>query len=97
MKHTTVQGEQIQQLVCMCAFAAFMLFRPYKKDFYNKVDSVMFVLLAAISTLTMYNYYLTAIESTLSKWAFSLQCVLILVPLVYTSSFIAHIMCTSTF
>ena len=73
----------IQQLVCMCAFAAFMLFRPYKNDFYNKVDSVMFVLLAAISTLTMYNYYLTAIESTLSKWAFSLQCVLILVPLVY--------------
>ena len=73
----------LQQLVFTGVFLLFALFRPYKEDFYNKVDSAIFAILAAINALTMYNYYFSFSEISLSKWAFGLQYFLIFCPLIY--------------
>ena len=73
----------LQQLVFTSVFLLFALFRPYKEDFYNKVDSAIFAILAAINALTMYNYYFSFSEISLSKWAFGFQYFLIFCPLIY--------------
>ena len=73
----------LQQLAFTGLFLLFALFRPYKEDFYNKVDSTIFAILAAINALTMYNYYLSFLEINLSKWVFGFQYFLIFCPLVY--------------
>ena len=73
----------LQQLVFTSVFLLFALFRPYKEDFYNKVDSAIFAILAAINALTMYNYYFSFSEISLSKWAFGFQYFLIFCLLIY--------------
>lgn len=78
----------IQQIVFMIAFLFFALFRPYKEDFYNKLDASIFVLLSGINTLTMYNYYLTILATSLSVWAFTVQYILIFTPLIYMAGFV---------
>ena len=78
----------IQQIVFMIAILFFVLFRPYKEDFYNKLDASVFILLSGINTLAMYNYHLTILLTSVSVWAFSLQYVLIFCPLIYMAGFL---------
>ena len=78
----------IQQIVFMTAFLLFAQFRPYKEDFYNKLDTFIFVILSGINTLSMYNYYLTILGTSLSVWAFTIQYILIFTPLIYMSGFL---------
>ena len=73
------------QFYCTVAIVVFVILRPYKDDFYNKLDATMFLLLLGINTLTMYNYSRTVVGSNPSVVAFSLQCILLLLPLVYIS------------
>ena len=73
----------LQQLAFTGLFLLFALLRPYKQDFYNKVDSTIFAILAAINALTMYNYYLSFLKISLSKWVFGFQYFLIFCPLIY--------------
>lgn len=75
----------LQQLVCTGAFLAFVILRPYKNDLYNKVDAAIFAIIIALCSITMYNYYLTVINSSPAVWTFVLQYILILCPLVYIS------------
>ncbi len=75
----------VQQLVCLLALQAFIIFQPYKNKFFNFVDASFFAILAAISTLSMYNYYLTKTNQKLSPWAFGIQYILIIIPLIYAS------------
>ena len=76
------------QFVCIVAGLFFLLLRPYKTDFYNKLDASMFSLLVAINSLTMYNYYVTVMGDTPSTFTFSLQYVLLLLPIIYISVFV---------
>ena len=80
----------ILQLVCISGLMAFTLLRPYKKDWYNKLDAAIFGILAAINTLSMYNYFLAVVEETPSVWIFSLQYILVLCPLLYMVVFVLH-------
>ena len=73
------------QFVCIAAILIFLVLRPYKINFYNKLDAAMFSLLIAINTLTMYNYHITILGNTPSVFAFSLQYILVLLPIVYIS------------
>ena len=63
----------------------FLLLRPYRNDFYNKLDALMFSLIVSINTLTMYNLYSTAVKHKPSLFAFVIQSILIFLPLIYIS------------
>ena len=73
----------ILQLICVGGILAFAGLRPYKKDWYNNLDATIFAVLAAINTLSMYNYFLVVVDKAPSVWIFSMQYVLIWIPLMY--------------
>ena len=73
------------QLFCLVALASFIFLRPYKDDFYNNIDAGMFALLLGINSLTIFNYGITVTGLKTSIPAFTLQIILVLVPLVYIS------------
>ena len=76
------------QFVCVAGAVLFIAFRPYKKDVYNKLDAMMFCLLVAINTLTMYNYHITVMGSEPSIIAFSIQQVLLFLPILYITAYV---------
>lgn len=80
----------ILQFVCIGGFLAFALLRPYKNDWYNKLDATVFAILVAINTLSMYNYFLAVLAKSPSVWVFSIQYVLIMCPFVYIVTFVIH-------
>ena len=80
----------ILQLVCIGGFLAFALLRPYKNDWYNKLDATIFAILAAINTLSMYNYFLAVAEGNPSVWIFFMQYFLVMCPLGYIVVFVVH-------
>lgn len=82
----------IQQLVCLVALLLVVIFRPYKNPFLNIVDTCMFANLAAISALSMYNFYLTAIGGKLYAWSFVLQHIFIFLPLVYMIGYVLYLL-----
>lgn len=45
----------VQNIFCVLAILSFASVRPYRKDFYNVLDSCMFALLLSISILNEYN------------------------------------------
>ena len=73
------------QFLCIAGIIAFLTFRPYKEDFYNKLDALMFILLVSINTLTMYNYHIVTIGSNPSENAFYIQYVLMFLPILYAT------------
>ena len=73
------------QFFCIIGVLVFLLLRPYKDDFYNKLDASMFCLLLAINTLTMYSYNNAAIGLQPSLFVFIFQYILIFLPLIYIS------------
>ena len=79
-------------------FAAFLfaVFRPYRKDWINNIDMSMFLLLAAISTLSFYNLMLTWIGKPLSKGAFAVQYIFIFLPLIYCIGYYSFLFCDKT-
>ena len=79
----------VQQFVCMGAVLLFVFLRPYRRDIYNNIDASVFTVLAGINTLSMYNYYFTALNISLSGWVFAFQYVLIFYPLIFISFYFA--------
>ena len=73
------------QIGCLIALLSLIFLRPYKDDYYNKLDAGMFFLLLGINILTMYNYGTTVISSQTSTFAFSVQYILVFSPLLYIS------------
>ena len=73
------------QFLCIASIIVFLIFRPYKEDFYNKLDALMFCLLVSINTLTMYNYHIVTIGSNPSENAFYIQYILMLLPILYAT------------
>ena len=78
----------LQQIMCTAGFFLFAVFRPYRNDFYNKVDATMFVILATINALSIYNY-LTE-KNASSQLVFGFIYVLIWFPLVYMLIFLFY-------
>ena len=73
----------VQVLLFLGAAILFLVFQPYRKSWINQLDVVMFLLLAAISSLSMYNLSMTFMDKPLSSEVYVLQYILILLPLVY--------------
>ena len=71
------------QTICTLVIFMFVLFRPYRVDWYNKLDAFIFTILALVNSLTMYNYWLLTSDRRLSTASFTIQYILIFIPLVY--------------
>lgn len=73
----------------------FASFRPYKKEWINYVDMSLFLILAAITSLSMYNLLLTRVHLHLSTWAFVMQYILIFIPLFYCVGYFLILFCSA--
>ena len=81
----------LQQIMCTVGIFLFAVFRPYRNDFYNKVDATMFIILALVNALSNYNYIYDLDEDNKpSKIVFGLMYVLIWCPLIYMLLFLFH-------
>lgn len=63
----------IQQLLCILGVVVSVSFRPYRYWLHNRIDAYIFLLLASINTLSIYQYYWTSTDQELSYWAFVVQ------------------------
>ena len=84
------------QLVFLIAILLFAIVRPYRVDFYNNVDTCIFVNLAAINTLISYINYKTTFpdsEGERQEWPIVLNYILIFCPLLYLVIFIVFKLC----
>lgn len=80
----TWQDRYTAQLVFyLIAALLFSIFRPYKMAWINHVDTSMFLLLATITCLSMLNLFRTRIGQLPSLFIFSVQCIMVFLPLVY--------------
>ena len=77
----------LKQLVYTCAILLFLIVRPYKEDFYNKFDAVIFAILGTINTFNVYINSLTAF-GTRQAWPAVLQYILIYCPLLYMIGYV---------
>ena len=91
--HTWLYQYALQLIIFLCAAFLFSVIRPYKQDWINNVDTTIFLNLAAITTLSMYNLSLARSGYKLSLWAYCLQCILIMVPLIYCISYFVIQIC----
>ena len=83
--HYTLTGALLVSMLTLHA-----TFCPYKKRWHNILDAILFCNLIIINTITHYNYSLSFLKfdsTTLVTVMISLQCVLILLPLVYLIAF----------
>ncbi len=71
-----------QQFVCSIAILLFAIFRPYRENRYNILDISAFTLLGTINLLTIFNSLLVAVDVELSPVLFTVQYVLVFVPLI---------------
>ena len=83
----------ILQLVCTGGLLAFSILRPYKNDWYNRLDATMFAILSAINSLSMYNYFLAILDTSPSVLIFSIQYFLVMCPLAYMVIFVVCYLC----
>ena len=79
----------VNQLLFMAGTLLFATVRPYSVDFYNNVDAIIFTILAAINTLSLYTNYLETLD-THDVWSLVLQYILIYCPLIYMVVYILH-------
>ena len=73
----------VQILLFLFATILIALLQPYREAWINAVDMSMFILLAAISSLSMLNLFRTWIGEEPQIWAFIVQYILIFIPLMY--------------
>ena len=80
----TWQIHYISQLLVLLIFAfGFALIQPYKEDWINTLDVGFFLILVAITSMSLYNLTQTYIDQPLSTDIFTLQYILIFIPLLY--------------
>lgn len=73
-------AQAITFLFCMALFA---IVRPYHDDWINNVDTCAFAILTAVSTISLYNLQLAMIQNSISFVAFSVQFILMMIPMMY--------------
>ena len=78
--------QYLAQIILFLSMAfLFSIFRPYREDWINSLDTVMFINLAAISTISMFNLLQARLDpdKKLNLGVFVLQMVLVFLPLIY--------------
>ena len=80
--------QQILSCICVVAFAGV---KPYKEDFYNKVDTAFFLLLAILNACSFYNSQYYNSKNQISQAVFWINYLLIFVPLVYITCYVVYL------
>ena len=90
----SLEAQYLTQILLFLLFAFLIAFiRPYHIGWINNVDYGFFLLLAAISALSLFNLMKTKIDEALNLWAFSIQYILILIPLLYCIGYYLVFIC----
>ena len=82
----------VQQIISTVAVLLFAVVRPYKHDFYNNVDAVIFGILATINALSNYNYNEYNLGNSPSDVVYAVEFALIWCPLVYMVLFLIYLL-----
>ena len=85
--YAQVEEWSMQYLVLIIIFLVmaflFSWLRPYRVDWINSLDTLMFINLAAISAISLFNLQSARLGEPINKSVFVLQLVLVFLPLVY--------------
>ena len=73
----------LQHLFCVSVALLFAVVRPYRDQFYNNVDTLLFGLMAVVSILSSYNLQIIILTNRESTTAFVIEMILITTPLLY--------------
>ena len=85
----SLQLYTIQQVLCCTVIAFLAILQPYRKNFFNYIDTLMFLNLAVLNALDMY-IFVESIKDPPEqpKAAFISQYILIYLPLLYVISYL---------
>ena len=72
-----------QSMIFLSCTMLFSIIRPYREDWINNVDTCIFAILTAVSTLSLYNLQLATIQENISVVAFAIQFILMMIPMSY--------------
>ena len=81
----------IQQVLFSIAVVLFAAVRPYKLDFYNKLDTAFFLLLSIMNAFSSYNSRLYSEDGHISEPVFWINYLLTFLPLVYIISYCIYL------
>ena len=73
----------MQGIVFLFIALVFAIIRPYTEDWINNVDTCMFAILSASSTISLYNLQLAKLQKEIDVTSFGLQYGLMMLPLIY--------------
>ena len=79
---TTFQRYTIQQIVTLLMIVLISIFHPYKKSFFNHVDTLIFFNLAILNALALYTISASKTAHFFSKM-YMFECILVWLPLLY--------------
>lgn len=85
---TPMLGLFFQQVLCIVMATIILVAHPYTSNWNNKLDCCILLLMVVINGITIYQYFLTLIGTPLSLPAFSVQYVLIYIPLLWISIYV---------
>lgn len=78
---TEIQAYVIQQIAVSILIVLVALFRPYKKEYYNNIDILLFLNLAVLNALGI--YISVNIDVYFSYKVYIIECILVWLPLIY--------------
>ena len=73
----------MQLVTVMVTAALIVIYRPYKSDWINTLDSLIFLDLGLLIALSNYQFHLTEVNHTLSVWVYVVQLILIFIPFLW--------------
>ena len=82
-QRTWLEQYYIQQILATVCVVLFAGVKPYKKNFYNKVDTAFFLLLSILNAFSFYNSQLFYNHGEVSQAVFWINYILLFLPLVY--------------
>ena len=85
-----------QILIFLFAALMFSVIRPYREEWINNIDVTMLLTLAIITALSLYNLQLARIGQGINVWAFAIQFILIVMPLLYCIGYYCTLLCMDT-
>ena len=81
----------IQQVFFIICVVLFAIVKPYKENFYNKLDIAMFTLLAILNAFSLYNSQRYKFHSRINGVVFWINYLLIFLPLVYIIGYCCYL------
>ena len=82
----------IQQVLFAICIVLFANVRPYKENYYNKLDTAMFTLLAILNAFSLYNSQHFHSYNRIINAVFWINYLLMFLPLVYITYYIVYLM-----